>query len=53
MISQVPGDFVEAGVFKGGIAIVLAACLRARGLLGDGEGQRRVYLADSYARAPP
>lgn len=47
----VPGDIVEAGVYKGGISIVLATMLRARGELGD--EKRRVFLADSFEGLPP
>ena len=49
----VPGDVVEAGVYKGGISIALAAMLHARGELGEEHGRRRLYLADSFAGLPP
>ena len=45
---KVPGDFIEAGVFKGGCSIFLAAMLRARGELGN----RRMWLADSFEGLP-
>ena len=53
---QVPGDFVEAGVFTGGVSIFMTAMLCAHGVLGDGGpamSQRRMYLCDSFAGMPP
>jgi len=46
----VPGDFVEAGVYRGGISVFMAALLRSAGVLGDtpSAGQRRMWLADSF-----
>ena len=44
----VPGDFLEAGVFKGGIAIVMAALLVAH----DPGGSRTMWLADSFDGLP-
>lgn len=45
---SVPGDFLEAGVWRGGAGIlmrgVLAAC---------GDRERRVFLADSFEGLPP
>ena len=51
---SVPGDFIEAGVFKGGVSIFLAAMLRAAGLLGEdgAAGQRRMWVADSFQGLP-
>lgn len=43
----VPGDLVEAGVWRGGAAILMRAILAA---LGD--RARRVWLADSFAGLP-
>jgi hypothetical protein len=45
---RVPGDFLEAGVFKGGIAIAMAAMM----LAGDWEGSRTMWLADSFEGLP-
>ena len=45
---RVPGDFLEAGVFKGGIATVMAAIM----LDGDGEESRTMWLADSFDGLP-
>ena len=38
---QVPGDFVEAGVFTGGVSIFMTAMLCAHGVLGDGVAHQR------------
>jgi hypothetical protein len=43
----VPGDFVEAGVWRGGAAILMRAVLAA-----CGDRTRRVWLADSFAGLP-
>ena len=51
--SQVPGDFIEAGVFTGGVSTFLTALLCAKGALGEGEGMRRMWMADSFAGMPP
>lgn len=52
----VPGDFLEAGVFKGGVSIYLAAMVRARGELGEqaehSHKRRRMWLADSFEGLP-
>jgi hypothetical protein len=45
---QVQGDFMEAGVFRGGTCIFLRGILMARR-----EETRRVYVADSFAGIPP
>ncbi len=45
----IPGDFLEAGVFKGGLAIAMAAMM----LAGDGPaGSRTMWLADSFDGLP-
>ena len=44
----VPGDFLEAGVWRGGAAIFLRGVLRAYGVQ-----DRCVWLADSFAGLPP
>lgn len=46
--NNIPGDVMEAGVFKGGTSIFMAGVLR---VLGD--RTRRVYVADSFAGIPP
>ena len=50
--NDVPGDFVEAGVFRGGIAIHMAAILAVAGTLGNGPSRRRVWLCDSFRGMP-
>jgi len=44
----VAGDFLEAGVFKGGIAIAMAAML----LASDAGGSRTMWIADSFDGLP-
>lgn len=45
--NNVPGDLIEAGVWKGGASILMKAALAA---LGDRD--RRVYVADSFEGLP-
>ena len=45
---NVSGDFLEAGVFKGGIAIAMAAMM----LEGDMSESRTMWLADSFEGLP-
>jgi hypothetical protein len=51
---NIPGDFIEAGVFKGGVSIFMAATLRAAGLLGEDSvaAHRRMWVADSFQGLP-
>jgi len=44
----VPGDFLEAGVWRGGCCILMSAVLAARNCR-----DRTVWLADSFAGLPP
>ena len=44
---NVPGDFIETGVWRGGACIMLRAVLKAWGVT-----DRRVWLADSFAGLP-
>jgi O-methyltransferase/8-demethyl-8-(2,3-dimethoxy-alpha-L-rhamnosyl)tetracenomycin-C 4'-O-methyltransferase len=44
---KVPGDFIEAGVWRGGVVILLRALIEAYGLAG-----RSVFAADSFAGIP-
>ena len=44
----VPGDFLEAGVWRGGAAMMMRAVLKAYGV-----ADRRVFAADSFAGFPP
>jgi O-methyltransferase len=45
---DVPGDFIETGVWRGGASIYLRAVLAAYGVT-----DRRVWVADSFAGLPP
>lgn len=45
---RVPGDLLEAGVWRGGAAILMRAVLQVYGAK-----DRRVWLADSFAGLPP
>lgn len=45
---QVPGDLIEAGVWRGGAAAFMRAILKAHG-----ERDRIVWVADSFAGLPP
>jgi len=44
---QVPGDFIETGVWRGGTTIFMRALLRAYGVT-----DRRVWVADSFEGLP-
>ena len=44
---NVPGDFMETGVWRGGACIMMRAVLRAYGI-----GDRKVFAADSFAGFP-
>jgi O-methyltransferase len=44
----ISGDLLEAGVWKGGAAILMKAMLKERGVL-----DRRVWIADSFEGLPP
>lgn len=46
--ANVPGDFIETGVWKGGTTIFMRGLLRACGIT-----DRRVYVADSFEGVPP
>lgn len=45
---RVPGDLIEAGVWRGGTAILMRGILAAHGVRN-----RTVYLADSFEGVPP
>ncbi|HEV2772914.1 MAG TPA: TylF/MycF/NovP-related O-methyltransferase [Thermoleophilaceae bacterium] len=45
---DIPGDFVECGVWRGGAAFLIADILRA-----TGASDRRVWLFDSFEGLPP
>ena len=44
---QVPGDFIETGVWRGGCAIFMRGILAAHGV-----GDKKVWLADSFSGVP-
>jgi hypothetical protein len=44
----VPGDLIEAGTWRGGVAILMRGVLEAYGA-----AERTVYVADSFAGLPP
>ena len=45
---NIPGDFIETGVWRGGACILLRAILKAYDVI-----DRKVWLADSFAGLPP
>jgi len=45
---KIPGDFIEAGVWRGGCCIQMKGVLAANGVT-----DRKIYLADSFAGLPP
>jgi O-methyltransferase len=44
---QIPGDFIETGVWRGGACILLRVVLKTYGMT-----DRRVWLADSFEGLP-
>jgi hypothetical protein len=47
LADDVPGDFIEAGVWRGGVCILMRAILADRGIV-----DRTVWVADSFAGIP-
>jgi hypothetical protein len=47
LADDVPGDFIEAGVWRGGVCILMRAILAERGII-----DRTVWVADSFAGIP-
>jgi macrocin-O-methyltransferase TylF-like protien len=45
--NDVPGDFVETGVWKGGMTVLMRGILKAHGV-----ADRKVWVADSFAGLP-
>jgi O-methyltransferase len=45
---QIPGDFIETGVWRGGCCILMRGILAASGIR-----DRKVYVADSFEGLPP
>src|SRR5260370_38983091 len=48
LASNIPGDFVQCGVFRGGTAFLMADLLRQAGV-----HDRKVWLFDSFEGMPP
>lgn len=48
LTDEVPGDLIETGVWRGGVAIFMRGLLEAYG-----DRDRRVYAADSFEGLPP
>lgn len=48
LAENVPGDYIETGVWRGGCCILMRAILAAHGV-----AERKVYAADSFAGLPP
>jgi len=48
LLDNVPGDFIETGVWRGGATILMRGVLAAYG-----DVDRRVFVADSFAGLPP
>jgi O-methyltransferase len=48
LLESIPGDFLEAGVWRGGASILLRGVLKAYCIT-----DRRVWAADSFAGLPP
>ena len=44
---NIPGDFIEAGIWRGGCCILMRGVLQANGI-----ADRKVYAADSFAGLP-
>ena len=45
--NRVPGDLIEAGVWRGGVTILMRAILKAHGV-----SDRNVWVADSFRGLP-
>lgn len=50
MARRVPGDFIEAGAWRGGVAVLMRAAIAAYG--ANDVPQRTVWVADSFAGWP-
>lgn len=48
LVENVPGDFIETGVWRGGVCILMRGALKAYG-----DTRRKVYVADSFQGLPP
>jgi hypothetical protein len=50
---NIPGDFIEAGVWRGGAAIFAASVFQTYGQTCPSHACRRVFAADSFKGIPP
>ncbi len=50
---SIPGDFIEAGVWRGGAGILAAAIFAAYSQTCPSASCRRVFLADTFTGIPP
>jgi O-methyltransferase len=50
---NIPGDFIETGVWRGGASIFAAAVFLAYSQTCPSDSCRRVFLADSFCGIPP
>ena len=50
---NIPGDFIETGVWRGGVSIFAATVFRTYGQLCPSYACRRVFVADSFQGIPP
>ena len=50
---NIPGDFIETGVWRGGAAIFAASAFQAYGQTCPSPACRRVFVADSFQGIPP
>ena len=48
LVDNIPGDFIETGVWRGGACIMMRALLKAYDIV-----DRKVWVADSFAGLPP
>ena len=48
ILGNIPGDFVEAGAYRGGLCAIMAAIITAYGE----QGKRKVWCADSFTTFP-
>jgi O-methyltransferase len=48
LAERIPGDLIEAGAWRGGVAILMRGVLRAHGV-----SDRLVFVADSFRGLPP
>ena len=52
LVRNVPGDMIEAGCWRGGVAILMAACLEGYEAPGLSTPPRVLWFADSFEGIP-